>query len=69
MLNASTGIFLSEVWADHEFCTSVSVGGSWVSVGRLILSTPYVDLAVTILVATAAAAICIRHAKHRKEEQ
>ena len=42
-------------------------GGVWVPVDKFGLLTPYIGLASTIVVATAATAICVRRVKRRKE--
>jgi hypothetical protein len=48
---------------------SVSVGGIVVPVDKFGLLGPYIGLASTILVATAATAIYVKRVKHRKEKQ
>ena len=45
------------------------VGGIWIPVDKLALLAPYIALASTILVATAATAIYVKHAKRRKKKQ
>jgi len=45
------------------------VGGVWVAVDKFGLLAPYIGLASTILVATAATAIYVRRVKRRKEKQ
>jgi len=47
----------------------VSVGGVWVPVDKFGLLAPYIGLASTILVATAATAIYVKRVKRRKEKQ
>jgi len=47
----------------------VPVGGVWVPVDKLALLAPYIALASTIIVATAATAIYVKHAKRRKKKQ
>jgi len=45
------------------------VGGVWVPVDKLSLLAPYIGLASTIIVATAATAIYVKHVKRRKEKR
>jgi len=47
----------------------VGVGGVVVPVDKLALSAPYIGLASTIIVATVAAAVCVKRVKRRKEKQ
>ncbi len=44
----------------------IPVGGVWTPINKLALLTPYISVASTIIVATAAVAICIKRAKRRK---
>jgi len=46
-----------------------TVGGVWVPVDKFGLLAPYIGLASTILVATVATAIYVKHVKRRKEKQ
>ncbi|KPV63585.1 MAG: hypothetical protein AOA66_0717 [Candidatus Bathyarchaeota archaeon BA2] len=46
-----------------------SVGGVWIPVDKFGLLAPYIALASTIVVATVAAAICVKYAKRRKKKQ
>ena len=46
-----------------------AVGGVWVPVDKFGLLAPYIGLASTILVATAATAIYVKRVKRRKEKQ
>jgi energy-converting hydrogenase Eha subunit H len=48
---------------------STPVGGIWIPTNKFGLLTPYIALASTILVATAATAIYVKHAKRRKKKQ
>jgi len=45
------------------------VGGVWVPVDKFVLLAPYIALASTILVATAAIAIYVKHVKRRNKKQ
>jgi hypothetical protein len=45
------------------------VGGIWVPIDKLALLAPYIALASTILAATAATAILVKHVKSRKKKQ
>jgi hypothetical protein len=45
------------------------VGGIWIPVDKLVLLAPYIALASTILIATAATTIYVKHAKRRKKKQ
>jgi len=45
------------------------VGGIWVSIDKLALLAPYIALASTILVATAATAIYVKRVKRREKKQ
>jgi hypothetical protein len=47
----------------------VSIGGVQTRPNKLVLLSPYVGLASALLVATVAAAICIRRVKQRKDKQ
>ena len=54
----------------HTITTAkIPVGGIWIPVDKLALLAPYIALASTILVATAATAIYVKHAKRRKKKQ
>jgi hypothetical protein len=63
----------SEIYAedrvDHPVTEPPSVGGIMIAVDKLALLAPYIGLASTILVATAATAIYVKRVKHRKEKQ
>ena len=50
-----------------ETC-EITDGGVWVPVDKFGLLTPYIGLASTVVVATAATAICIKRVKRRKEK-
>jgi hypothetical protein len=45
------------------------VGGIYIQVNKLGLLAPYIALASTILIATAATAILVKHVKSRKKKQ
>ena len=52
-----------------QFGPTVPVGGVWVPVDKFGLLAPYIGLASTILVATAATAIYVKRVKRRKKKQ
>ena len=55
------------LWLDKPIGIPVD-GGIWVPVDKFGLLAPYIGLTSTILVATAATAICIKRVKHGKEK-
>jgi len=65
------GILYSDVWSDFIEVkpknNASAVGGVWVPVDKLGLLAPYIGLASTIVVATAATAIHVKRVKRRKE--
>jgi hypothetical protein len=55
--------------SDGTVNVSLPVGGIWIPVDKFGLLAPYIGLASTILVATAATAVYVKRVKRRKEKQ
>jgi len=69
MVMATDGVNVGEDISDGNFTIYLPVGGIWILPDKLGLLVPYIALVSTILVATAATAIYIKHVKHRKKKQ